>query len=117
LTTGNYTPSLEYPTIKQITLGPALNYKELLNTEFHKEFDYNIMTFFIEKSVKAYSEIYEKYKTVAKDYNIDLFFCDFLINEACLDIANTLKKPVVVISSFFQCNYKFYYIIFIFEKS
>ncbi|PKK59327.1 UDP-Glycosyltransferase/glycogen phosphorylase [Rhizophagus irregularis] len=102
LTSGYYAPSLEYPTVKQITLGPEINYKEILDAEFHKEFDYNRMAYFFEKSVKDYKETYEKYKSVAKDYNIDLFICDMHINEACLDIANTLKKPVVGMSSFFQ---------------
>ncbi|GBC09748.1 hypothetical protein RclHR1_09090006 [Rhizophagus clarus] len=101
LTSGNYTPSLEYPTIKQITLGPMLNYKEILGTDFHKEFHFEKMVYFAEKSIKDYSQTYEKYKNVAIDYNIDLFICDSHINDACLDIANTLKKPVVTMGAFF----------------
>ncbi|CAB4430087.1 unnamed protein product [Rhizophagus irregularis] len=102
LTSGYYTPSLEYPNIKQVTLGPALNYKEILNAKFHKEFEFKEMLPFVENGIIAYRETYQKYKNVAKDYNIDLFICDNLLNEACLDIANTLKKPVVGISSFFK---------------
>ncbi|CAB5369489.1 unnamed protein product [Rhizophagus irregularis] len=102
LTSGYYTPSLEYPNIKQVTLGPALNYKEILNSKFHKEFEFKEILPFIENGIIAYRETYQKYKNVAKDYNIDLFICDNLLNEACLDIANTLKKPVVGISSFFK---------------
>ncbi|CAB4493998.1 unnamed protein product [Rhizophagus irregularis] len=38
----------------------------------------------------------------AKEYNIDLFICDVLANEACIDAANNLKKPVVGWTSFLQ---------------
>jgi hypothetical protein len=52
-----------------------------------------------------YKETYAKYKNAAKEYNIDLFFCDVLANDACIDIAHNLKKPVVGFTSFIHCNY------------
>ncbi|CAB4494010.1 unnamed protein product [Rhizophagus irregularis] len=36
------------------------------------------------------------------EYNIDLFFCDAMANEACMDVAHNLNKPVVAWSSFLQ---------------
>ena len=63
----------------------------------------------MEIDIKYYNETYEKYKNVAKEYNIDLFFCDLLLNDACIDVAHTLKKPVVILFSLLQGNYKLYY--------
>ncbi|GBC09749.1 hypothetical protein RclHR1_09090007 [Rhizophagus clarus] len=99
LTKGNYSPSSEYPTVKQISLGPALNYKELMKSQIHGNIDYNGMMKFVELSLETYSENYQRYINVSKDYNIDLFFCDTLVNDVCLDTAHTLKKPVVGFSS------------------
>ncbi|PKY40268.1 UDP-Glycosyltransferase/glycogen phosphorylase [Rhizophagus irregularis] len=99
LTKGNYTPSSEYPTVKQISLGPALNYKELMKSHIHKDVDFNGMMKFVKLSLESYRENYEKYINIAKDNNIDLFFCDTLVNDVCLDAAHTLKKPVIGFSS------------------
>jgi hypothetical protein len=60
----------------------------------------------MEMSLNAYKETYEKFKYAAIEYNIDLFICDALSNEACIDVAHNLKKPVVGFTSFIQCNYK-----------
>jgi hypothetical protein len=94
-------------------LGPALNFKRIqLNLDHTPEKKKNIPQVFNHKMLedafkevfKEYNNNFEKYKSVAKDYNIDLFICDVLMNNACLDIAHTLKKPIVAFSSFFQCN-------------
>jgi hypothetical protein len=58
----------------------------------------------MEISTHDYKEAYEKYKDVAKEYNIDLFFCD--INDVCIDVANHLRIPVVTFTTFLYCNYK-----------
>src|SRR3954447_9112039 len=107
ITTGNYTPSSEYPTVKQISLGPRLNLKNVVNVSevINKEFDFRRMAMFHKFSVKTYSDTFKKYKNAAKNYNIDLFFCDTLLNDACLDVAHALKKPVVGFSSFLSGNY------------
>ena len=77
------------------------NISEVMN----KEYDFRTMATIHELSLKAYKDTFEKYKNAAKDYNIDLFFCDTLINDACLDIAHALKKPVVGFSSILFGNY------------
>ncbi|RIA88267.1 Glycosyltransferase Family 1 protein [Glomus cerebriforme] len=94
LTTGKYESSSEYPSVKQVSLGPQITLRDL-KEDVHKEFDHKGLAKLVEISVKLYNQTYEKYKNTAEEYNIDLFFCDYLINEACLDIAHALKKPVV----------------------
>src|SRR5437016_49980 len=89
----------------------------MMKSAIHKEFDYKGAAKVLEIGVKVYSENYEKFKNIAEDYNIDLFICDILINEACLDVAHTLKKPVVGFSSYFQSNYKFLFIILFYLKN
>src|SRR3954447_3472533 len=108
ITTGNYTPSSEYPTVKQISLGPRLNLKNAVNVSevINKEFDFRKVAMFHKLSVKTYSDTFKKYKNAAKNYNIDLFFCDTLVNDVCLDVAHALKKPVVGFYFFFSGNYK-----------
>ncbi|CAB5206762.1 unnamed protein product [Rhizophagus irregularis] len=101
LASGRYEPSSEYPGLNQITLGPRLGVKELRRTITYEE-HYKRFSRFIEISRNGYKETYEKYKKAAIEYNIDLFFCDVLGNDACIDIANNLKKPVVVWSSGLQ---------------
>ncbi|GBB83424.1 hypothetical protein RclHR1_10150001 [Rhizophagus clarus] len=99
LTSGRYEPSSEYPGLKQVSLGPQWLLKGLKNLNIHRDFDYRALTKLSESSINDYKVTYEKYKNVAKEYNIDLFFCDVLINEACIDIAHNLKKPVVALTS------------------
>ncbi|RIA85954.1 Glycosyltransferase Family 1 protein, partial [Glomus cerebriforme] len=91
---GKYEPSSEYPTVKQVSLGPDLPLEEL-KEEIHKEFDYRAVAIIMELAVKLYNQTYEIYKTAAEEYNPDLFFCDYFVNDACLDVAYALKKPVV----------------------
>ncbi|GBC09744.1 hypothetical protein RclHR1_09090002 [Rhizophagus clarus] len=102
LTMGKYEPSSEYPGLKQITLGPKLNYKNNKFMNIYDDVDFRTMSQFMEHSVNAYNETYEKFKNAAKEYNIDLFFCDALGNDACIDVAHNLKKPVVGFTSFLQ---------------
>ncbi|PKY25980.1 hypothetical protein RhiirB3_441128 [Rhizophagus irregularis] len=102
LASGNDVLSSEYPAVKQISLDPSTGMKNLGKDGIDKEQDYNAMKNLWKIGVISYKRTYEKYKSVVEDYNIDLIFCDLLINEACVDVANTLKKPVVVLVSALQ---------------
>ncbi|CAB4410727.1 unnamed protein product [Rhizophagus irregularis] len=76
---------------------PEIMYCHQRKDGIDEEQDYNAMKSLWEIGVISYKRTYEKYKSVVEDYNIDLIFCDLLINEACVDVANTLKKPVIVL--------------------
>ncbi|GBB87969.1 hypothetical protein RclHR1_14480002 [Rhizophagus clarus] len=92
----------EYPTVKQISLIPIMSLRDV-GIEVNKEvLDHKKLAGLFELSVKYYKSSYEKYKSVAEEHNIDLFFCDIVINEACVDVAHTLKKPVVGFTSGLQ---------------
>ncbi|GBB97468.1 hypothetical protein RclHR1_00030025 [Rhizophagus clarus] len=102
LASGKNELSSEYPAVKHISLGPKVNVKDLENDGINVELDYNGMIKIWELGVKSYKRAYEKYKSIAEDYNIDLIFCDLLLNDACIDAAHTLKKPVVALVSVLQ---------------
>jgi hypothetical protein len=84
-----------------------VNLREIVNPSelFHKEFDFSRFSKVQEFNLKSYNATFEKFKNVAVDYNIDLFICYAMVNDACLDAAHTLKKPIVGFSSFLQSNY------------
>ncbi|CAG8632388.1 141_t:CDS:2 [Rhizophagus irregularis] len=102
LSSGNYTPASEYPTIKQISLGPPLTVKNTGDSArlIQAEFDYILISKIFESTVKSYKSTFEIYKDTAIDNNIDLFICYTMFNDACLDVAHSLKKPVVGFMSF-----------------
>ncbi|CAB4431838.1 unnamed protein product [Rhizophagus irregularis] len=100
LTTGNYEPSSEYPGLKQITLGPK--YLTAKNRNIEKDVDYRSLARLMGLTTAAYNVNYEKFKNAAKENNIDLFICDAFVNQACIDVANNLNKPVVGFTSFMQ---------------
>ncbi|RIA90049.1 Glycosyltransferase Family 1 protein [Glomus cerebriforme] len=103
VTSGNYTPASEYPTVKQVSLGPTIDYNDMGGvTSSQKQFDYTAIKAFEGQILKSYSNNFEKFKNAAKEYNIDLFFCHALVNDACLDAAYVLKKPLVGFSSYAQ---------------
>ncbi|GBB95872.1 hypothetical protein RclHR1_02630017 [Rhizophagus clarus] len=103
LTTGRYEPSSEYPGLKQITLGNTeLNLKSSKKFKIDEIFDYRLLPHIMDLRINDYKNNYEKYKNVAKEYNIDLFFCDVFMNEVCIDVANNLKKPVIAFTSTIQ---------------
>ncbi|PKC56920.1 hypothetical protein RhiirA1_428832, partial [Rhizophagus irregularis] len=103
LTSGKYEPSSEYPGLKQITLGSkSLTAKNNKRINVHKDVDYRAIGQFMELATATYNATYEKFKNVAKEDNIDLFICDALVNQACIDVANNLNKPVVGFTSFMQ---------------
>lgn len=89
--------------------------KDLERGGIDKEQDYKGMNKLYVMGVKSYKRAYEKYKSVVEDYSIDLIICDLLMNEACIDTAHTLKKPVVIFVSCLQSNYLFFFFL-LFEK-
>ncbi|CAG8719934.1 7110_t:CDS:2 [Cetraspora pellucida] len=46
-------------------------------------------------SVQHYVSTYNIYKKIAEEINVDLFFCDYLMNYPCFDLAWKLGKPAV----------------------
>ncbi|GBB83426.1 hypothetical protein RclHR1_10150003 [Rhizophagus clarus] len=97
ITSGNYTPSSEYPTVKQVSFGPPVDIKKLKNVKniIHKEFDFTRFTFMYDLALKTYNDTFVKYKNAAIENNVDLFLCHAMMNDACLDAAHALNKPVV----------------------
>ncbi|RIA90055.1 Glycosyltransferase Family 1 protein [Glomus cerebriforme] len=102
LTSGNYTPASEYPTVKQITLGPPMNLREIkgIRELIDKDFDFSRVSTIHEIAINTYKDIFEKYKKAVKEYNIDLLVCSAAMNDPCLDVGHALKKPVVGFISF-----------------
>ncbi|CAG8744121.1 7348_t:CDS:2, partial [Funneliformis mosseae] len=102
VTQGNNTLSSEYPTVKQISLGHIFkidDLKEIRESIFEK-LNIKPMVFLQKMALRLYDDNFETYKKAAKDYDIDLFFCDLMVNDACVDAANVLNKPVVGFTSF-----------------
>lgn len=88
-------------------MGPTINIKDIkdLKQLVNKKFDFTALSKSLEFNVKLYESTFEKFKDAAIDNNIDLFICYAIINDACLDVAHTLKKPAVGLLSFLNCNY------------
>lgn len=106
---GENETSIEYPAIKQISLGPKISLRDV-GVEINNEaLTFKKMTKLLEKGAKSYKRVYETYKSVSEEYNIDLFFCDLMLNDACIDIAHTLNKPVVGFTSGLRSNYKTFF--------
>ena len=78
-------------------MGPPINLKDIKHFKqlIHEKFDFTRISAMHDMSIKPYKNAFEKYKNVANDYNIDLFFCNVALNDACLDVAHALKKPAV----------------------
>jgi hypothetical protein len=111
---GENDTSIEYPAIKQISLGPKIGLRDIGIEVNNEAITFDKMSKLLELGAKSYKRVYEIYKSVAEEYNTDLFFCDLLLNDACIDIAHALKKPVVGFTSGLRSNYKtFFFPIFI----
>ncbi|CAG8544520.1 5786_t:CDS:2, partial [Cetraspora pellucida] len=97
---GDLLPSSEYPTIKQISTGPSIESDATYQELYHKTFNRNQMFSLRNLLVKKYLDYFETYQLAIKMIKPDLFFCNvFMINDICLDIAWSLKKPIVGFSS------------------
>ncbi|KAF0455697.1 UDP-Glycosyltransferase/glycogen phosphorylase [Gigaspora margarita] len=61
----------------------------------------HLNTFFAIMSYASsrYTDFYNIYKQIDEEVNVDLFFCDYIMNFACFDIAWKLGKPVVGIAT------------------
>ncbi|CAB4383296.1 unnamed protein product [Rhizophagus irregularis] len=99
--TESHSLSLEYPTLKHVPLRARpydFSYIKIVRETFHKEYNYKNLAALHEFHIKSYNYpwyVFEVYKNTAEEFDVDLFFCDALLNDACLDVANALKKPVV----------------------
>ncbi|PKC59559.1 UDP-Glycosyltransferase/glycogen phosphorylase [Rhizophagus irregularis] len=96
--TESHSLSLEYPTLKHVPLRARpydFSYIKIVRESFHKEYNYKNLAALHEFHIKSYNYVFEVYKNTAEEFDVDLFFCDALLNDACLDVANALKKPVV----------------------
>ncbi|CAG8524630.1 1283_t:CDS:2 [Diversispora eburnea] len=99
---GNFTPSSEYPKIKQFSTGPKLDTRDLPNVYeeiFFEEYTFKKFKKQRKISNSEYLDRFKIYMEAATEFKPDLFFCDFLMNEACYDVAWKLKKPIVGISN------------------
>ncbi|CAI2166617.1 8763_t:CDS:2 [Funneliformis geosporum] len=75
---GKYSsPSSDYPIIHHISSGPS--------------FDLSI--------IPEYREILSEEYMANETIKVDLFFCDLFLNEACIDVAWLMNKPLVTMSS------------------
>jgi hypothetical protein len=88
-------------------LGPPLNFKRdnISAQIMQQEFDFIKMASMFDRSIDIYKSTFDKFKDTAIDNNIDLFICYAMMNDACLDVAHALKKPVVGFMSFLSGNY------------
>ena len=77
-----FTLSSEYPAVKHISLTDGIN-------DSNREI-----------SLRKYADSFNVYETTSKQYNINLFLCDVMANDACLDVAHLLNKPLVGYGSF-----------------
>ncbi|RIB27759.1 Glycosyltransferase Family 1 protein [Gigaspora rosea] len=99
---GNFTAkSVSYSSIPQITVD-VLDMGEVYST-FEEDLikmdhmkTYSAITSY---ASSVYVKFYNIYKQIAEEVNVDLFFCDYMMNFACFDIAWKLGKPVVGIAS------------------
>lgn len=97
---GDLLPSSEYPTINQISTGPSIESDATYQELYQKTFNRKQISGLRKLLVKKYLDYFETYQLAIKMIKPDLFFCNiFIINDICLDIAWSLKKPIVGFSS------------------
>ncbi|CAG8792356.1 40954_t:CDS:2 [Gigaspora margarita] len=99
---GNFTANSEsYRSIPQIITGnktgTSLMNEELAKKVFLEDVDFKIMSKVFDPEL--YTKYYNIYKRITEEINVDLFFCDVGMNEACFDLAWQLEKPVVGFAS------------------
>ncbi|CAG8484933.1 9243_t:CDS:2 [Acaulospora colombiana] len=98
---GNFTPSPEYQNIRQFSTGPKFDTKVLpvYQKLFAEEYTFKKFKLQRKLSNSEYLSRFQVYMRAAAEFKPDLFFCDFLMNEVCYDVAWKLRKPVVGISA------------------
>ncbi|KAF0534059.1 UDP-Glycosyltransferase/glycogen phosphorylase [Gigaspora margarita] len=101
---GNYTAqSVSYRSIPQIIfenkhLG-LLNKSSEFNKAYFDDDHGKVYSVCRKAAVQSYVSFYNIYKQIAEEINVDLFFCDYLMNYPCFDLAWKLGKPAVESSS------------------
>ncbi|CAG8692026.1 11381_t:CDS:2, partial [Gigaspora margarita] len=100
---GNFTAkSVSYSSIPQIIVDNNFDISKVYSTFEDDIFKMNhLNTFFAIMSYASsrYTDFYNIYKQIDEEVNVDLFFCDYIMNFACFDIAWKLGKPVVGIAT------------------
>ncbi|CAG8460061.1 8827_t:CDS:2 [Acaulospora morrowiae] len=84
---GNILPSKEYPSISQISTGPTIDYIE---EPIYQQI-FNLRKLFVQNYISHFNV----YKHVIETLNPDVFICDVLMNDVCLDVAWINNRPVV----------------------
>ncbi|CAG8556580.1 14281_t:CDS:2 [Funneliformis mosseae] len=100
---GKYSsPSSDYPIIHHISSGPSFDlsnipeYREILSEEYSIKMFGSLKNYLNSK----YLNDFNLYKKLANEtIKVDLFFCDLFLNEACIDVAWLMNKPLVTMSS------------------
>ncbi|KAF0507602.1 UDP-Glycosyltransferase/glycogen phosphorylase [Gigaspora margarita] len=90
---GNFTAtSTLYHSIPQIITGERpKTHESIFRNKFTMETLFNINM----NLINEYAEDFNNYLQAYKETKADLFFCDYMANDACFDLAWKLNKPVV----------------------
>ncbi|KAF0541176.1 UDP-Glycosyltransferase/glycogen phosphorylase [Gigaspora margarita] len=100
---GNFTANSEsYHSIPQIISSNEKGSSLFSNQELFKKLcveDLDIGTMWKVFDPELYTKNYNAFKRATEEIDVDLFFCDLGINEACFDLAWQLEKPVVGFTS------------------
>ncbi|PKC64679.1 UDP-Glycosyltransferase/glycogen phosphorylase [Rhizophagus irregularis] len=94
--------------INHIPSGPSFNIKDIPEYQKIISEDYNIKMFgyLINYFNSKYLNNFNLYKKVANEMTkVDLFFCELFLNDACIDVAWLMNKPLVTMSSKLSMSY------------
>ncbi|CAH1763736.1 14266_t:CDS:2 [Entrophospora sp. SA101] len=98
----------KYEKIKHYSTGPKFDFKDIAGwKKIMYEDPPSIMSFFpsyFEHAYSLYLNSYYVYERVFNELKPDLFLCDLIQNEVCLDVAWKLKKPAVNLGSSLSIN-------------
>lgn len=93
----------KYEKIRHYSTGPKLDFR---NAAGWKKAMYedsspmiNFYPSYFENANSLYLNNYYVYERVFNEVKPDLFLCDLVLNEVCLDVAWKLKKPAVNLGS------------------
>ncbi|CAG8727124.1 11027_t:CDS:2, partial [Gigaspora margarita] len=94
---GNFTAkSTLYHSIPQIIIGEPPNpHDSLFKKLIFDKFTFKNLDGILNFAVKQYNKNFNVYLQAYKEIKADLFFCDYLGNWACFDLAWKLNKPIV----------------------
>ncbi|CAG8634016.1 20282_t:CDS:2 [Gigaspora margarita] len=96
---GNFTAkSTLYHSIPQIIIGEPPNpHDSMFKKVIFNKYTFKVLAGIIKYVVaEKYTKHFNDYLQAYKEIKADLFFCDYLGNWACFDLAWKLNKPVVV---------------------